>query len=73
MVDFSKINVPTAMFVAKSDELGDQTDSMKTKSKLSSGILKHYEVIEGGHLTFMVGKDTSYITRMINIMNQYAK
>lgn len=71
MIDFSAINVPVAMFVANSDELGDPIDAMSTRDKLSPGIMKHYETQAGGHLTFMVGKDTSYITRMIELINQY--
>lgn len=72
IVDFSKINVPLAMFVAHSDELGDVQDNQLTKAKLNSKYLVHYEEILGGHTTFMIGKDTSYIQRMIGLIDEHS-
>lgn len=63
-VDFSKINIPTAWFVGDEDPLGDITDATKSKQKMNSKFVSHFELINGGHLTFMVGKDMSYFDRV---------
>ena len=73
MVDFSKINVPTAMFVADEDELGDLTDASYTRQKMQKNVMKHFEVIHGGHMTFMVGRDVSYLKNMLSLVDQYSK
>ena len=58
--------VPVAMFTGKDDLMADLTDSRWTRDMLSDSIV-HYEEIEAGHLTFLVGKDMSYWTR--DVMN----
>lgn len=70
LVDVSKITVPSAFFVAKKDPLGEPTDAYTASLKMGSNI-KHFEYIEGGHITFLVGKDTSYVGRVINLIKQY--
>ena len=52
---------PVAMFVAKDDILADSIDAEWTKNTIGSAVF-HYQTIEGGHLTFQVGKDMSWFT-----------
>ena len=59
-VDFSKITVPTAMFVGLKDELGDPKDAEKTRSLMNPKSLIYYQELNAGHETFIVGKDMSY-------------
>lgn len=70
LVDVSLIEVPSAFFVAQTDPLGDQTDAY-TASLKEGYYSKHYEVISGGHSSFLVGKDMSFMGRVINLINQY--
>ena len=70
-VDISKIRMPSAMFVGSDDDLGDPTDARWAQAQFSSGVLKHYEEIAGGHLTFLAGKDVSYFDRAMDLIKQY--
>jgi len=63
--------VPVAMFTGKEDILADLTDSRWTRDRIGDNIV-HYEEIEAGHLTFMVGKDMTYFTEgVMNLLQQY--
>merc|ERR1712216_298358 len=53
--------VPVAMFTGKEDILADLTDAQWTRDQIGDNIV-HYEEIEAGHLTFMVGKDMTYFS-----------
>jgi len=64
--------VPSAFFVARGDPLGDVQDATYANSKLAPGIQQHFEELDGGHMTFMVGKDTSYVGRMIDLVHKYS-
>jgi poly(3-hydroxyalkanoate) synthetase len=70
-VDFSKITVPTAMFVGSNDELGDPKDAIKTKNLMNPSVLVHYEMILGGHETFIVGKDMSYFNTVKSLIKSH--
>ena len=70
-VDFSKITVPTAMFVGFNDELGDPKDNLRTKSLMNPNTLVHYEMILGGHTTFIVGKDMSYFDTVKSLIKSH--
>jgi len=59
------------MFVGSEDDLGDPTDCEWAKSQMNSSVLKHYEIVNGGHATFMVGKDMSYFKQVLNLVKQY--
>ena len=56
--------VPIAMFTGTDDILADLTDSRWTRDRIGDN-LAHYEEIEAGHLTFMVGKDMTYFTESV--------
>ena len=58
-----KGDVPVAMFVGTKDDLGDVTDARWTAALLnhSGPALVHYQELEAGHTTFLVGKDMSYL------------
>lgn len=47
------------MFVAYDDTIADPTDANWTRNQIGSAVV-HYQMIEGGHLTFMIGKDMTY-------------
>lgn len=70
-VNFSKITVPTAMFVGSVDEMGDPKDAAQTKSLMNPSTLVHYEMIPGGHATFMVGNDMSYFKTVMDLIKQH--
>ena len=63
--------VPVAMFVGDSDELGDPIDAEYTKEAIGDAVV-HYQLINGGHETFLVGKDMTYWTKdVMNLLSQY--
>ena len=63
--------MPSALFVGSVDDLGDPTDGKWASEQFSEGVLKHYEQIDGGHMTFLVGKDVSYFDRVMNLVKEY--
>jgi hypothetical protein len=63
--------VPVAMFVAYDDTIADPTDANWTRNQIGAAV-KHYQMIEGGHLSFMIGKDMTYYTQdVMGLLNQY--
>lgn len=63
--------VPIAMFVAYDDTIADPMDAQWTADTIGSAVF-HYQYIEGGHLTFMIGKDMTYYTQdVMGLLNQY--
>ena len=74
IVALNKITVPTAMFVGSVDDLGDPTDARWARDTIKSGghgALVHYEEIQGGHATFIVGKDMTYFERAMGLIKKY--
>jgi len=64
------IKMPIAMFVGAEDHLATPGDASWEKDQL--GNVVHYEVIENfDHESFMLGLDTSYITRALEVVKQY--
>ena len=62
--------VPIAMFVGDSDILADQEDAEWTRDQIPS-VFK-YQVIQGGHETFIVGKDMQWFTRdVMAVLKEY--
>ena len=62
-IEVDKITeVPIAMFVGLQDSLGDDIDNRWLKDELESAgsALVHYQQIDAGHASFMVGKDMTY-------------
>jgi len=53
--------VPIAMFTGNVDPLADLTDARWTRDTIGDSIV-HYEEVDAGHLTFMIGKDMTYFT-----------
>jgi len=47
------------MFVGKQDELSSIVDSRWTRDQLGQSLV-HYEEMNGGHMTFLVGKDMRF-------------
>ena len=61
LIPIEKIaTVPIAIYTGTEDPLADITDARWIRDTLDSNVLKHYEEIPAGHLTFMVGKDMTY-------------
>ena len=54
------------MFVGDVDTLADATDASWTRDQIGSPVF-HYQTVNAGHLTFIVGKDMSYFTT--DVMN----
>ena len=57
----SERGVPVAIFGGKDDELADWRDAEWTRDSIGDAVV-HYELIEGGHISFLVGQDMSYFT-----------
>jgi len=58
------------MFQALGDKLADQTDVDWTRNTIGDAVV-HYSEINGGHLTFMIGKDMSYFNDVMNVIGTY--
>jgi pimeloyl-ACP methyl ester carboxylesterase len=73
-IDISKItDVPLAMFVGSVDDLGDPIDCRWARDQINAGgsALKYYEEVPGGHSSFMVGKNMTYLDTLIGLMDQH--
>ena len=59
------------MFTGLFDPLADLTDSRWIRDTIGKQVV-HYEEINAGHLTFMIGKDMSYFTKSVmDLLKQY--
>lgn len=58
------------MFVGDGDTIGDPADAELIREALGDAAV-HYQMIHGGHLTFLAGKDMSYFTK--DVMDLLAK
>jgi surfactin synthase thioesterase subunit len=63
--------IPIGMFVGNEDLLGDPKDARETRDQIGS--IVHYEEIEGGHMSFLAGKDMSYFERVLDLLSTYNK
>ena len=68
-VDLGKIKVPVAMFVGTHDELGDPKDNQWAKSRIKT--VKYYHEMNAGHLTFLIGKDMSYFSKVLDLVGSH--
>ena len=61
------------MFVGNEDDLGDTTDARWARDEINAGgtALAFYTEIQGGHATFMVGKDMSYMDNVLSIVSKH--
>ena len=61
------------MFVGTKDDLGDIWDAKGTATLLNNSgpAIVHYQELEAGHTTFMVGKDMSYLNKVVELIEKY--
>ena len=73
LIELSNIKeVPIAIFAGTHDIIADQKDAHWIRDSLRPEVLAHYEDIEAGHLTFMVGKDMTYWSEgVMGLLEQY--
>lgn len=64
-------DIPTALFAGKADKLADVEDAQWVRDTIGDAVV-HYQEIEGGHISFMIGKDMSYFTNdVMGLLQQY--
>jgi hypothetical protein len=81
MVDVKQLNqqkVPIGLFVKSSDNISNLTDARWLHDEIfqdgwGSDVMIHYEETTGGHCSFMVGTDMSYLRNVLKLLNQYNK
>ena len=56
----NEAGVPIAMYVGSHDILVKTEDSRWIRDKISSSLVD-YEEIDGGHTTFMIGKNMTFV------------
>lgn len=75
LIDISKLNkVPIAIYSGKDDELADPTDVKWLTGVLEgAGVMKFNKEYEDGHVTFIIGKEMTYVADLITFMKDYAE
>ena len=74
IVDISAIrDVPIAMFCGIHDKAHPIEASRRIKGELHPRVLKYYQELNFGHITFMVGKDASYLNDVQRLIREYSK
>lgn len=69
-INLSNIDqVPVAMFVGTKDDLGDVKDCEWARDQIKS--IAHYEEVEAGHASFLIGKDMSYFDNVMKLVSKY--
>lgn len=59
------------MFVGSIDTLADKTDAEWARDEIGSPVV-HYQEIDGGHLTFIVGKNMTWFSEdVMGLIEQY--
>jgi len=60
-----------AIFTGLYDPLADLTDARYTRDTIGKNVV-HYEEINAGHLTFLIGKDMTYFTKgVMGLLKKY--
>ena len=59
--DLSKVDVPVSLFVGTEDKLGDYIDNRRLRDELVNVPYKFYKEYSKGHITFVWGRDMSYL------------
>lgn len=59
--NLSNVDVPVSLFVGTEDKLGDFNDNRRLKEELVNVPYKFYKEYPKGHVTFVWGKDMSYL------------
>lgn len=62
--DLSKVDVPVSLFVGTEDKLGDPIDARRLRDELINTPYKFYKEYTKGHVTFVWGKDMSYLAEV---------
>ena len=62
--------VPIGLFAGKDDELGDPVDVAWLKTQIQK-VLKTDKTYDLGHISFLFGKDLSYVDDLIEFLNTY--
>ena len=63
-------DMPMALFVGTGDRLADVQDNKWLRSALGKNLLL-YKEYNMGHLSFMIGKDLSYVQDMIDFFEKH--
>jgi surfactin synthase thioesterase subunit len=59
------------MFIGRHDVLATVEDAVWARDQIGSDVF-HFQVIDGGHLSFCIGRDMSYFIKdVIGILRQY--
>lgn len=71
-IDLTKIEgVPIAMFVGKQDDLSTPEVGQWTLDKVSKTVVYYEEIEDHDHFTSAVGKDMSFVTDVINLLDAF--
>jgi len=61
-----------AIFAGKNDKLANTTDARWIRDTMNKQAMVHYQEINGGHVTFMVAKDTTWFTEdVMGLIKKY--
>lgn len=68
--------VPVAMFAGIEDTLSTIEDNRWTRKQLTDdgkldGIVVHYEELHADHMSFLIGRDMSFLERLLPVMKKY--
>lgn len=68
-----KGEVPIAMFVGTADDLGDQVDATKARDTINTSghPVQHFELVEAGHASFLIGKNMTYFDNVMKLVSEY--
>ena len=72
-VELYKINhssIPIGLWAGTEDELSDLEDVQWLNEKISKRVV-HYDEVEAGQASFMVGLDMSYLEDLVDILGKY--
>jgi len=62
------------MFVGLDDDLGDPTDASWARDQIQGAgtAMVAYNEVKAGHSTFMIGKDMSYFSKVLDLVKQHS-
>ena len=63
--------MPTALFVGEKDELATVIDNNWLENSLGENSIEHDDIKGEGHMTFLLGKDESYLNDVIALIEKY--
>ena len=68
-IDIKNIqNIPIALIIGNNDELATVEDNKWLINNLDSSSLKMIKYLDGGHLSFMLGKEADYLEDVIRFV-----